>query len=40
MKKKQMKFSDIVKGMIFEQGRYEILKKTYTEPKIQKNLQG
>lgn len=28
-----MKFSDIVKGMIFEQGRYEILKKTYTEPK-------
>lgn len=28
-----MKFSSIIKGMIMEQGRYEILKKTYTQPK-------
>lgn len=28
-----MKFSSIVKKIILEQGRYEILKKTYTEPK-------
>jgi hypothetical protein len=33
MKNKNMKFSNIIKGMILEQGRYEILKKTYTEPK-------
>ena len=28
-----MKFNKIVKSIILEQGRYEILKKTYTEPK-------
>lgn len=28
-----MKFSSIVKSIILEQGRYEILKKTYTQPK-------
>ena len=28
-----MKFSGLLKGLIIEQGRYEILKKTYTEPK-------
>jgi hypothetical protein len=28
-----MKFNSIIKDMIMEQGRYEILKKTYTEPK-------
>jgi len=33
MKKKNMKFSSIIKGMIMEQGRYEILKKTYTQQK-------
>jgi len=33
MKKKEMKFSGILRGIIMEQGRYEILKKTYTEPK-------
>jgi hypothetical protein len=33
MKKKEMKFSSIVRSIILEQGRYEILKKTYTQPK-------
>jgi hypothetical protein len=33
MKKKKMKFSGLLKGLIIEQGRYEILKKTYTQPK-------
>ena len=28
-----MKFSGLLKGLIIEQGRYEILKKTYTQPK-------
>ena len=28
-----MKFSSIVKSIILEQGRYEILRKTYTQPK-------
>ena len=28
-----MKFNNIIKTMIVEQGRYEILKKTYTQPK-------
>ena len=28
-----MKFNKIVKSIILEQGRYEILKKTYIEPK-------
>ncbi len=28
-----MKFNSIIKSMIMEQGRYEILKKTYTQPK-------
>ena len=28
-----MKFGNIVRNIILEQGRYEILKKTYTEPK-------
>ncbi len=28
-----MKFSGLLKGLIIEQGRYEILKKTYAEPK-------
>jgi len=28
-----MRFSSIVKSIILEQGRYEILKKTYTQPK-------
>lgn len=33
MKKKEMKFGSIVRSIILEQGRYEILKKTYTQPK-------
>jgi hypothetical protein len=33
MKKKEMKFGNIVRSIILEQGRYEILKKTYTQPK-------
>ena len=28
-----MKFNNIIKSIIVEQGRYEILKKTYTQPK-------
>ena len=28
-----MKFNQIIKSIIVEQGRYEILKKTYTQPK-------
>tara|TARA_R110000744_G_scaffold16075_15_gene44501 strand:+ start:30920 stop:32251 length:1332 start_codon:yes stop_codon:yes gene_type:complete len=28
-----MKFNEIIRAIIVEQGRYEILKKTYTEPK-------
>ena len=28
-----MKFNSIIKKLVVEQGRYEILKKTYTEPK-------
>lgn len=28
-----MKFNNIIKSIIIEQGRYEILKKTYTQPK-------
>ena len=28
-----MKFGSIVRSIILEQGRYEILKKTYTQPK-------
>ena len=28
-----MKFSGLLKGLIIEQGRYEILKKTYAQPK-------
>ena len=28
-----MKFNSIIKSIIVEQGRYEILKKTYTQPK-------
>ena len=32
-KNNKMKFSDIVKKVIIEQGRYEILKKTYATPK-------
>ena len=27
-----MKFSGLLKGFIIEQGRYEILKKTYAQP--------
>tara|TARA_B110000858_G_scaffold89116_1_gene102948 strand:+ start:2099 stop:3448 length:1350 start_codon:yes stop_codon:yes gene_type:complete len=30
---RDMKFNNIIKTMIVEQGRYEILKKTYTQPK-------
>ena len=33
MKKNNMKFSGIIRHIILEQGRYEILRKTYTEPK-------
>jgi Leucine-rich repeat (LRR) protein len=32
-KKKDMKFNNLIRTIILEQGRYEILKKTYTEPK-------
>ena len=32
-KNSNMKFTNIIKSVITEQGRYEILKKTYTEPK-------
>ena len=32
-KKVDMKFNQLIKTIILEQGRYEILKKTYTEPK-------
>lgn len=32
-KKLDMKFNQIIKSIIVEQGRYEILKKTYTTPK-------
>lgn len=32
-----MKFNKIVKSIILEQGRYEILRKTYTEPKKKGN---
>ena len=30
---RDMKFNSIIKSIIVEQGRYEILKKTYTQPK-------
>ena len=32
-KRKDMKFNNLIRTIILEQGRYEILKKTYTEPK-------
>ena len=33
VKKNKMKFNSIIKKLVVEQGRYEILKKTYTQPK-------